>query len=395
MLTHRQRFNTYVAQTSASPMGLDISYADGVYLYSAEGKRYLDLISGIAVSSLGHGNREVIAAVKDQLDKHMHLMVFGEYIQAVQVQLAMQLCEILPAGLDNVYFTNSGAEAIEGAMKLAKRYTGRPEIVSFSNAYHGHTQGALSVMGNEEWKRSFRPLLPDIKILQFNQTDDVRHITLKTACVLIEPVQGEAGVITPYPGFLEAIRHRCTETGALLIFDEVQTGMGRTGSLFALEKYGVIPDVLVLAKALGCGMPLGAFIASREKMSCLTHDPPLGHITTFGGHPVSCAAALAGLKILLREKYWEEAEGKAAVFHEKLGKHPAVKEIRHAGLLMAIELEHEDQVQQVIHGCLEKGVITDWFLFRPTAIRIAPPLTISREELLMATGVISQELDKL
>ncbi|MCX6271776.1 MAG: aspartate aminotransferase family protein [Bacteroidetes bacterium] len=395
MVSNRTLFGSLLAQTSEAPIGLEIERAEGIYLYAPDGRRYCDLISGISVSNLGHGRPEVINAIKDQADRHMHLMVYGEYIQSPQVRLAEALVRNLPESLDNVYLTNSGSEAIDGALKLAKRYTGRREIIAFRHAYHGHTQGALSVMGDETWKRRFRPLLPGITFLEFNNTEDLEKIIIQTACVLIEPVQGEAGVITPREGFLEDIRRKCTETGSLLIFDEVQTGFGRTGQLFAFQKYGVIPDVLVLAKALGAGMPLGAFIASREIMAVLANLPPLGHITTFGGHPVSCAAALAGLKVLLGEEIIQTVEKKSALFRDLLSGHRAVKEFRHSGLLMAMELENESAVHHVISHCLEKDVILDWFLFRPSAVRLAPPLVITENQIAEVCQVIVSALDLL
>ncbi len=395
METDRSLFYAHLAQTSRYPAGLEVEHAKGVYLFGPDGKRYLDLISGISVSSLGHCNAEVMQAVKDQVSRHMHLMVYGEYIQAPQVRLAGMLASVLPEDLDNVYFTNSGSEAVEGAMKLTKRYSGRSGLVSFRNAYHGHTQGALSLIGNENWKRRFRPLIPGITLLDFNAREQLREITRETAAIFIEPVQGEAGVVVPEPGFLEALRARCHETGTLLVFDEVQTGMGRTGALFAFQRFGVKPDILILAKALGAGMPLGAFIASREIMGSLADHPPLGHITTFGGHPVSCAAAVAGLKQLLEKKIPGEIPGKEQLLRDAFSRLNGVKEVRSCGLLMAVELPSEAAVKQVIEGSLSKGVITDWFLFRPTALRIAPPLVISKEELNFAAGVISEEIGKL
>ncbi|MHC1707999.1 MAG: aspartate aminotransferase family protein [Bacteroidales bacterium] len=395
MNSDKELFRKYLAQTSGSPIGLEIEKAEGVYLYAPDGKKYIDLISGISVSSLGHGNPEVKKAVHDQIERHMHLMVYGEYIQSAQVRLAERLIELLPGQFEKVYFTNSGSEAVEGALKLAKRVTARTEIISFKNAYHGHTQGALSIMGDEAWKRNFRPLLPDVKMLTFNSFEDIQHISESTACVIIEPVQGEAGVILPAEAYLPAIRERCNETGALLIFDEVQTGMGRTGELLACMKYGVIPDILLLAKALGSGMPLGAFISSGKIMDELTHHPVLGHITTFGGHPVSCAAALAGLNYLVERRIIHTVEEKASLFYKLLHDKKGVREIRYSGLLMAVELEDEAKVQELIQYCLQRGVISDWFLFRPSALRIAPPLIISEDEIISACQVIAAGLEAL
>ena len=395
MISNRFLFQSVLAQTSAAPLGLEIDRAEGIFLYTPDNKRYVDLISGISVSNLGHSHPEVVKAVSEQVSRHMHLMVYGEYIQSPQVRLAHLLVDHLDPTLNNVYFTNSGSEAIEGAMKLAKRFTGRTDIIAFHLAYHGHTQGALSLMGDESWKRKFRPLLPGITQLRFNDFTDLEKITSSAACVVVEPVQGEAGVILPEPGFLKQLRNRCNETGTLLVFDEVQTGLGRTGSLFAHQQYQVLPDILVLAKALGAGMPVGAFVASKEVMSVLMDNPPLGHITTFGGHPVSCAAALAGLQVLTREKIWESVTGKSKLFRERLESMPHVLEIRNAGLLMAVELGSDLKVKRFIEGCLEKGVISDWFLFRPTAVRIAPPLTITNAEIAEVCDVLCTVLQEL
>jgi acetylornithine/succinyldiaminopimelate/putrescine aminotransferase len=388
MLTNKNSFYRHLAQTSPEPLALEIQYAEGTYLYDINGKKYLDLISGISVSSTGHRHPEVIKAIKAQLDKHLHVMVFGEYIQEPQVKLAARLAELLPPRLDTSYFVNSGSEAVEGALKLAKRYTGRHEIIAFKNAYHGSTHGALSVTGSEALKQRFRPLLPSVKHLEFNNFNDLNLITKQTACVIIEPVQGEAGIIPATQEYLKSLRARCSETGSLLIFDEIQTGMGRTASMFAFEGYGVVPDILLLAKAFGGGLPLGAFIASAEIMQCLSRDPVLGHITTFGGHPLSCAAALANLSVIINENLISDVKAKAGLIIEGLKGLEAVKEIRHAGLLMAVQFENETINQQVIKRCLEKGLITDWFLFKPDALRIAPPLTISYDEIESAVKIL-------
>jgi len=395
MMTSRQLFFQHLAQTSEAPMALEIEKAEGVWLYDNHGKSYLDLISGISVSSLGHRHPTVVAAIKDQLDHYMHLMVYGEYIQSSQVKLAAALTAELSPKLDSVYFVNSGSEAIEGAMKLAKRYTGRPELVAFTNAYHGHTQGAMSLMGGEDWKRPFRPLLPDVRMLEFNDFSQLSQITSQTACVVVEPIQAEAGVVIPAVGFLAALAQQCKATGALLVFDEVQTGMGRTASLFAHQQYQVIPDILVLAKAFGGGMPLGAFVSSSQIMSVFMADPPLGHITTFGGHPVSCAAGLASMKVLTESELISEVKAKESLFHELLDHHPAVVELRSAGLLMALELGDEAKMHKVVKYCIDNGVIVDWFLFRNTAIRIAPPLIITEEEIRFAAEVIVRALDRI
>ncbi|RPH34552.1 MAG: aspartate aminotransferase family protein [Bacteroidales bacterium] len=395
MLSIRQLFLKHVAQTSESPLLLEVERAEGVYLFGMDGKRFIDLISGVSVSNVGHCHPRVIDAVNDQVSKYMHLMVYGEYVQYPQVRLAQRLAEILPRNLDNVYFVNSGSEAVEGALKLAKRYTGRSEIISFINAYHGSTHGALSVMGNEEFKRAFRPLLPDIKHIFFNSHPNLDRITSKTACVIVEPVQGEAGIISPLNGYLERLRERCSQTGTLLIFDEIQTGLGRTGRMFAFEKYQVTPDILLLAKAMGGGMPLGAFISSKEIMGSLSVDPPLGHITTFGGHPVSCAAALTSLEILIDQKLVEEVEQKAQIFVEKLSKHKAVKAIRYNGLFMAVEIGSFENIMKLMKVALGNGVILDWFLFCNTAFRIAPPLTISVDECNLAADLLLKSLDEI
>jgi acetylornithine/succinyldiaminopimelate/putrescine aminotransferase len=391
----RQQFFDHLGQTSPSPLGLEIQKAEGIFLLSPSGKRYVDLISGVSVSNVGHARKEVIQAIADQAANHLHLMVYGEIIQQPQVLLATLLTELLPATLNSVYFVNSGSEANEAALKLAKRITGRHKIACFRNAYHGSTHGALSVMGNETYRRSFRPLLPGILEMRFNNLADLALIDRATACVIIEPVQAEAGVRLPEPGFLESLRKRCNDTGTLLIFDEVQTGFGRTGSLFAMQKYGVTPDMVTLAKALGGGMPLGALVCNRELMKAWKSDPVLGHITTFGGHPVCCAAGFAALQVLLREGWTELVQEKAAFLKEALAAHPAVKEVRGEGLLLAVELGSAQKVQDMIRLLLEEGAMADWFLYCDTAFRIAPPLCINREELHLTAGIVSRALDKL
>ena len=386
-LSNRQLFLQHVAQTSPLPMGLEIVSAKGVYLKDVNGKEYIDLISGISVSNIGHCHPEVVEAIKKQAETHMHLMVYGEYVQSPQVQLAKALTDLLPKNLNTVYFVNSGSEATEGAMKLAKRFTGRSEIISFKNAYHGSTQGALSIMGNEDFKTSFRPLLPDVKTIEFNKEEDLVHITNKTACVIIEPIQGEAGVMAAKPSFLKKLRERCDETNTLLIFDEVQTGFGRTGTFFAFEQYHIVPDILLLAKGMGGGMPIGAFVSSAKIMNVLTHNPVLGHITTFGGHPVCCAAALANIGVITKNKLYERAKQIETILKEKI-KHPKIKQLRVCGALAAIDFGDENFNMQTIQKCLEAGVITDWFLFNTQSMRIAPPLIITNEELIMACDVI-------
>ncbi|MCX6292194.1 MAG: aspartate aminotransferase family protein [Bacteroidetes bacterium] len=393
MITQRQIFFENLAQTSDLPMALEIVKANGVYLYDASGRIYFDLISGISVSNIGHRHPKVIEAVKKQLDDYMHLMVYGEYIQSPQVNFARLLTEHLPAKLSNVYFVNSGSEAVEGALKLAKRFTGKTEIIGFKNAYHGSTHGALSVGGNEELKNSFRPLLPGIKILEYNSSE-LSQITGHTACVIVEPIQGEAGIILPEKNFLRELRKRCDETGTLLIFDEIQTAFGRTGKLFAFEHDGVIPDILLLGKALGGGMPLGAFISSKELMQTLTEKPVLGHITTFGGHPVCCTSGLASLQVLLDENLVEQVERKEELFRKNL-QHPFIKNIRGKGLFLALEFESEELNRKIVSTCIEKGVVVDWFLFAPNCMRIAPPLTITETQVETACKLILKSINQL
>ena len=390
--TLRQLFLNHNAQTTHFPLLLEFERAQGVYLYNAEGKPYLDLISGIGVSNIGHSHPAVINAIKEQAEKYMHLMVYGEYIQGPQVKFAEKLASLLPPTLQSVYFVNSGSEAIEGALKLAKRYTGRGNIIAFKNSYHGSTHGALSVMGNEEYKQAYRPLLPGIQFIEFNNVADLEHITTETACVLIETIQGEAGIRVPDAGYLQALRQRCTETGTLLILDEIQVAMGRTGKLFAFEHFGIVPDILVMAKALGGGMPIGAFISSDKIMGSFRENPILGHITTFGGHPVCCAAGLAGLEVLLNEKLIEQVSAKEALMRILLV-HPAIKEVRGKGLIIAVELEGFDFNKKVIDRCIEHGIIVDWFLHCSNSMRIAPPLVITDEQIRKACSVILEALD--
>lgn len=390
----RTLFLQHVAQTSPSPLALEIVKAEGCKLYDADGKIYLDLIAGISVSNLGHNHPAIKNAIIQQLDKYTHLLVYGELIQSPQVQLAKYVTDLLPENLSSVYFVSSGSEAIEGALKLAKRVTGRTEIISFKNSYHGSTAAALSLGNTEERKNAFRPLIPDNRILDYNVFEQIDLITDKTACVIMEPVQAEAGVILPKENYLQAIRERCNATNTLLIFDEVQTGCGRTGKLFAFEKYPIVPDVLVLAKAFGGGMPLGAFIASHAMMQTFIHNPVLGHINTFGGHPVSCAAALASLKIIVEEKLFEQAESKAELFKSLLI-HPEIKEIRNSGLLIAVDFGNTTLNLKVVQQCIEKGVLTDWFLFADYCMRIAPPLIISDEEIKFACTIILDSINSL
>lgn len=394
MPTKRQLFLNHLGQTTPYPMMVEIVKAEGVWMYGPSGEKYLDLISGVSVSNTGHRHPRVIKAIKDQIDSYLHLMVYGEMIQSPQVRYAEKLISILPEGLESCYFVNSGSEAIEGALKLAKRYTGKSRIISFRNSYHGSTHGALSVQGSETYKNAFRPLLPDIFIGEFNNDSSLDLINTSTACVIAEPVQAEAGVVLPVDGFLSKLRRKCTETGTLLIFDEVQTGFGRLGSLFASEKYGVTPDIMVLAKALGGGLPLGAFISSKEIMSSLMHDPPLGHITTFGGHPVCCAAGLASLEVVIEEGLAAYATIKSDLIKKEL-KHPAIKEIRGEGLLLAAVTGDSKLTQKIISKAPEYGIILDYFLFCPDAFRIAPPLTISNDEIIHACTQMKKLLDNV
>ena len=392
MFTNRQLFLNNLAQTSDAPLALEIIKAEGVFLYDKAGKKYIDLISGISVSNTGHRHPAVVKAIKDQADNYLHLMVYGEYIQSPQVKLAGALAALLPEKLSNCYFVNSGSEAVEGALKLAKRFTGRRKIVAFNHAYHGSTHGALSVIGDESYQIPFGPLLPGIEHIEFNSTEALKAITSETACVIIEPVQGEAGIIAGTMEFLKDLRNRCNETGTLLIYDEIQTGMGRTGTMFTFERYNIIPDILLLAKGLGGGMPLGAFISSYEIMQTLTFNPVLGHITTFGGHPVSCAAALANIEVILNEKLVEGVEAKSNLIIQLLSKSNAISQIRSAGLMIALQLDNFNHVKRVINRCIEKGVILDWFLFNDSSIRIAPPLTITEEEIKEACSIILKAL---
>ncbi len=393
----RKQFLAHVAQTSPSPMLVEVARAEGSFFYTPEGKRYYDLVAGVSVSNVGHANPAVVRAVQEQAARYMHVMVYGELVETPQVTYAERLAGLLPAPLESVYFVNSGAEAVEGALKLAKRYTRRTEIISMRRAYHGSTHGAMSLMGapeGEEWKNAFRPLLPDFRAVEFNDFAALEQITRRTACVVVEPVQGEAGVRTPAAGYLEALRRRCDEAGALLVFDEIQTGMGRMGRPFAMQKYGVTPDIVCLAKALGGGMPLGAFVARRAIMDTLQTNPVLGHITTFGGHPVCCAAGLAALDYLLENGTIETVESKGALYEELLRNHPAVREIRRSGLLLAVELGESAKLYRIMELFKEVGILSDWFLYCDTAFRISPPLTISEEEIRDSARIIRECLDR-
>jgi acetylornithine/N-succinyldiaminopimelate aminotransferase len=381
MISNRQLFLQHVGQTSPAPLGLEIERAEGIYLYDVNGKSYIDFISGISVSNVGHRHPKVIAAIQAQLNKYMHLMVYGEYVQSPQVMLAQRIASLLPDSLNSVYFTNSGAEAIEAALKLAKRITQRSELISFRNSYHGSTHGALSIMGSEFFKTSFRPLLPDTCLLDYNDIAQLQLISNKTAAVVIEPVQAEAGIIVPDNNYLNALRKRCHETGTLLIMDEIQTGFGRTGKLFGFEHSGVIPDIICFAKGMGGGMPIGAMVSSRDNLNAFTENPVLGHITTFGGHPVCCAAALACIDVIVEEQLPQAAARRQDIFKEYL-QHPAVHEIRGIGLMHAVLFDSYNFNKKVIDALLENGIITDWFLFCDYGLRIGPPLTITDDELI-------------
>lgn len=394
MNSEEDYFYKHIAQTSPHPLGLTISKAEGVYLYSPEGKKYIDLISGIGVSNIGHRHPKVINAIKDQLDKHMHVMVYGEVIHSASSLLANQLNKVTPTSIDSFYFVNSGTEANEAALKLAKRYTGRTELISFNNSYHGNTHGSLSVSGKEQKKNAFRPLLPNVNFINFNIEEELEQITEKTAAVIIETIQGDAGVRVPSKNYLKALRERCTAAGALLIMDEIQTGFGRTGTFWAFEQFDVIPDILTMAKAMGGGLPIGCFAASNNMMRSLSHNPELGHITTFGGNPVCCASSLATIKVILEENLLDDVEQKGQLF-EALLQHKSIIEIRRKGLLFAIEFESAEIVNEIVQNCIDKGVICYWFLSNPHAFRIAPPLTITNDEIKIACKVIMQAIDKI
>ncbi len=394
-LTNRQIFYNHLALPSEVPDALEVVKAEGIYLYNDKGEKYIDLVSGVSVSNLGHSHPEVVEAVKKQAETYMHLMVYGKYIQSPQVQLAGELTKYLPEKLNSVYLVNSGSEAIEGALKLAKRITGRTEIVAFKNAYHGSTHGALSVLGNEEMKYAYRPLLPDIRFLEYNNIADLENISQNTASVLIEPVQAEAGIIIPDTDYMQALRKKCNDVGAVLIFDEVQMGFGRTGKMFAFENFGVIPDILCLAKAMGGGMPIGAFVSSSENMKLLTHHPALGHITTFGGHPVSSAAALASLRIIVRDRLFEKAAEKGKLFVKYLKNHPLVKEIRQTGLMIGVELINGDVAGKLTAELFKNKMVVDRFLFNANAFRIAPPLNITGDEIKMISDRIVKSLNEV
>ncbi|HMX80579.1 MAG TPA: aspartate aminotransferase family protein [Ferruginibacter sp.] len=393
-MTNRQLFLLHVAQTSEAPLALEISRAEGARLYDAAGKEYIDLIGGISVCNVGHRHPRVLEAIKKQLDAYMHIMVYGELVQSPQVRYAKALTDRLPASLNSVFFTASGSEATEGAMKLAKRYSNRTQIISFKNSYHGSTQGSLSVMGSEYWQQAFRPLLPGILQLPYNSFAGLEQITSETACVIAETIQAEAGVIVPQQDWLKALRQRCDETGALLVLDEIQCGFGRNGTLWAFEQFGIVPDILLLGKALGGGMPLGAFVAGRKIMNSLTHDPVLGHINTFGGHPVCCAAGLAAFDVLLDEKLVEMVGAKEQLFLNRL-QHPKIGAVRSRGLMMAVEFDSFGMNKKIIDALIIEGVFTDWFLFADNCLRIVPPLNIQEQDIQLACDRIISVLNRL
>ena len=389
----RQLFLEHVGQTSDNPMMLEVERAEGIYLYGRDGKRWIDLISGVSVSAVGHGNRQVIDAICSQAQDYLHLMVYGEAVESPQVRYAQRIASLLPDPLDTVYFVNSGSEAVEGALKLAKRYTGRTEIIYYKNAYHGSTHGSLSVMGGEEYRNAYRPLLPDTRQIRFNEPADLRYVTPRTACVIIEPVQGEGGIFPADRDYLQALRDRCDQTGTLLIYDEIQTGLGRTGTLYFFQQYGIVPDILCTAKAFGGGMPLGAFIASNRIMSVLKTNPVLGHITTFGGHPVCCAAGLAALEYILSERLTEQADAKGALYESLLAGHPLVREIRRTGLLLGVEFGDSELTARIVLRAIDRGLMTEWFLFHDTTMRIAPPLTITDAEIRESCEILLEVLN--
>ena len=396
-MNNRQLFLQHIAQTSQAPLALEITRAEGAVLYDKEGKEYIDLIGGISVANTGHRHPEVIEAIQKQLDAYLHIMVYGEFVETPQVQYAKLLTDHLPSSLNAVYFTNSGAEAVEGAMKLAKRITNRTQMIAFNNSYHGSTQGALSIIGSEYWRNAFRPLLPGVMHLEYGAPEVLEFITEQTACVIAETVQAEAGVIAPYKEWMKALRDRCTVTGTLLILDEIQTGFGRTGKLWGFEHFDVIPDIILLGKALGGGMPLGAFISDKKIMDAFTDNPVLGHITTFGGHPVCCAAGMAAMKVLLAEEIMHSISKKEKLFLSLLtpyrdGNGSKIKAIRSFGLWLAIEFDSFETNKKVIDACIANGVLTDWFLFASSCLRISPPLTISEDQIKRSISIIIQAI---
>jgi len=390
-MNYRQLFLQHVAQTSPYPIGIEMERAHGIYLFDVNGKEYIDGISGFSVANIGHSHPKVVHAVQQQVSEYMHLIVYGEFIQQPQVAYAKLLTDHLPSALNCVYFTNSGAEATEGAMKLAKRITNRSKILSFNKSYHGSTQGALSVMGDESWRNAYRPLLPDVYHYDYGSEEAIDAIDSNTACIILETVQAEAGIIKPTKEWIQTIRNKCNEHGVLMILDEIQSGFGRTGTLWAFEQFDVVPDILLLGKALGGGMPLGAFIADKKLMEVLTHDPLLGHITTFGGHPVSCAAGKAALEVLLEGKFIKKVKGKEQFILSRM-RHPKIKAVRSCGLWMAIAFDSFETNHTIIQKCIQQGLITDWFLFAPGCMRIAPPLISTEDELRKMADIIMKNI---
>ncbi len=394
MLTQRQLFLQHNAQTSPEPLMLEFVRAKGIYIYDARNKKHIDLIAGIGVSNVGHCHPAVVKAIQEQAETYMHLMVYGEYVQTPQVNFAKALADILPESLSCTYFLNSGTEAVEGAMKLAKRYTGRKGFIACKNAYHGSTQGAESLMESDFYSSGYGPFLPHVSFIEHNNLADLEKITSEIAAVFIEPIQGEAGIRVSDLNYMQALRTKCTETGTLLIFDEIQSGFGRSGKMFAFEHYNVVPDVLLLAKGIGGGMPIGAFISSLEIMSVLSHTPILGHMTTFGGHPVCCAAGLATLRTLVDDHIVDEVEEKGQLFKQLL-QHPAIKEIRGKGLMLAVEFENFEINKKIIDACILDGVLSDWFLHCSNSMRIAPPLIITKEEIAEACTIILKNVNSV
>ena len=395
----RQLFYNHLAQTSPEPLALNIIKAEGAMLYDASGKEYIDLIGGISVCNVGHRHPKVVEAIKRQADDYLHIMVYGELVQSPQVQYAKALVDALPSTLNSVFFTASGSEATEGAMKLSKRATGRTQMISFKNSYHGSTQGALSVMGSEYWQQAFRPLLPDVLQLRYNNLEDLDNISEKTACVIAETIQAEAGVLAPEKEWIQTLRKKCSEVGALLILDEIQCGFGRNGSLWAFTQFDVVPDILLLGKALGGGMPLGAFIADKKLMDLFTDNPVLGHINTFGGHPVCCAAGLAAFEVLQQEILLTEVNEKSDLFVKNL-KHIKINKVNAIGLMIAVHFDdyktNKLVIDELVAGPADTpGVFTDWFLFADNALRIAPPLNISNEQINQACKLILKAVSKL
>ncbi len=390
--SEKERFLKHQGQTSPFPFLLEVDYAKGSFIYTKDGKSYLDMIAGVAVNNIGHNHPKVVKAIHDQVDKHMHVMVYGEFVQDTPLDFAEKLTSLLPETLNTVYTVNSGTEANEAALKLAKRVTGRKEIISCYGAYHGSTHGSLSISSNEAKKKPFEPLLPGISFIHHNKLEDLNHITEKTAAVIIEPIQGDAGVRFASIDYMTALRQKCIETGAQLIFDEIQCGMGRSGKLFAFEHFGISPDILTLGKALGGGMPIGAFVSAKEKMDLLSHDPILGHITTFGGHPVVCAAAAANLEVMSTIDF-QNVERIGAFIEHKIKEHSLVKEVRRVGLMFAVDMESDDIVGKVVDNCLNAGLISFWFLSHPNSFRLSPPLTITLEEATRATEIITKAMN--